>query len=141
MEKKKTAKTFKSYLQIDKGNLNDSMTTLATTIYDFGLRQSKLTDELMKLELQLEIKEAKLSGLKRAALTNVNKKYTPTETTIKDQVKYHPEIIELKEAIIEKKRLVGLAKLKNKTLYVKKDMIENISHNIREEKKSSKKIK
>ena len=139
MEKKKVS--FKTYLKIDKSNLNGSMANMATRIYDFGLRQAKLEDELLKLELKLEIVEAKISGTKRVALTNVNKRKAPTETTVKDQVKYHPETIELKEKIIDVRYLLKLAKLKSRTLFVKKDMLENIAHNVREEKRSSKEIK
>jgi len=136
-------KSFRSYLKIDKGNLNSEMGNIPVLIYDYGLKQAKIEDEINRVSSKLEITEAKIAANKRVNLTNVNKGNTRakfTEKTITDQVKIHPEVIEIKEQLIELRKVQLLAKLKVRSLVAKKEMIENIAHNIREEKRSSKKV-
>ena len=109
------------------------MAKIPSLVYDYGLQQAKLEDLLGKKRLKLDLEEAKLSSQRRVALTNINKKNAPTETTVKNQVKAHPTIVTLREEILELERKLRIAKLRTKSLVFKKEMVENISHNIRNE--------
>ena len=113
------------------------MAALPSLVYDYGLQQAKLEDTLAKKEMQLELETNKLSAQKRVQIRNLDKKKEPTETRVKNQVKVHPTIVKLREEILELERKLRIAKLRVKSLTYKKDMVENISHNIRKEREAS----
>ena len=124
---------FKNYLKIDKGNLNKELSKISTQVYDFGLKRIKLKEEIEKLELQLDLAEAKLSARVRNKYRNLKK--PPSETQIRDTVKTNPEIVELKEKLIKLNKSRRIADLRMKTLGMKATSLENIGHNIRLEGK------
>ena len=69
MEEKKVDK-FKKYLKIDNSNINGEMSKLPTLIYNYGLKEKIIKDELEDLELELEIKEAKIAAQSRVKYKN-----------------------------------------------------------------------
>lgn len=124
---------FKEHLKIDKGNMNNELSKIVTEVYDFGIKQIKLDEEVDKLELRLEIVEAKLSNHTRNKYRNLKK--TLSETHVKDIVKTNPEVTELREKLITSRKAQKLAKLRMKALLMKSNSIDNIGHNIRSEGK------
>ena len=131
MEKDK----FLERLKISKENINDDMKKSPTYLYQYGLKEISLQSEFDRLELQLEAKMATLATQYRAKYKST--KGALSETHIKDLVSANPEIIELKEKLIETKEYLRLAKLKSKALEVKRDNLINYAHNVREEIRSN----
>lgn len=126
---------FKKYLKIDNSNINDEMSKLPMLIYNYGLKSKIVKDKLEDLELELEVKESTIAAQSRVKYKNA--KNLLSETHIKDLVKSNPQLIEIKEEIKDLNKTYRLVKLKISSLKVKSEMLVNIGHNIREEKKAN----
>ena len=127
--------TFLERLKISKENINDDLRKGPTYLYQFGLKELKLQTEFDRLELQLDTKMSQLASQIRAKYRSA--KGALSETHIKDLVNIDPQIVELKEKLIETKHYLKLAKLKSKALEDKSENLINYSHNVREELRSN----
>ena len=128
-------KTFRDTIKIDRDKINDEMAKHAESLYLIGVKIEKIWEQLTVAENKLEDKVATLSATKR----NKHKrcKIDITETAIKDMVKADQEYKELRDEVTKYKKLYRLASMKKDVLKVKGEMLVNISHNVREEKKKA----
>jgi hypothetical protein len=132
---KKTGQTFREVIRINRNKINDEMAEHSEYLYDIGLKIERIWEKKEALTNQLDDREASLS----AAIRNKYKrsKIDVTETAIKQMVKSHEEYQELRDELSKVVKLYRLAKMKKEVLKEKGEMMVNISHNVREEKKKS----
>jgi hypothetical protein len=127
--------SFLEKLKISKESINDDLKKAPTYLYQFGLKELKLQAEFDRLELKLDTKMSQTASQIRAKYKSA--KGALSETHVKDLVNIDPEVIELKEKLLETKHYLKLAKLKSKALEDKGENLINYSHNVREELRST----
>lgn len=127
--------SFTEKLKINKGNITDAMIEQPTLIYQYGLKVEELNDKRNVLEERLEYFESNKAVTIRTKYARTKTKAL-SETMIKDLVNIDEEIVTKRQELIAVKKLLGLARLKMKSLEAKGISIENVGHNIREESKS-----
>jgi len=138
-EEVKKGDSFLKHLKINKETINDNLKRQATLIYQYGLKELKMAQEMDRLELKLETTMAKLAAQNRAKYKSL--KNGLSETHVKDLVNASEEVIELKEQILEYKHYLKLAKLRNKALDTKGENLINYAHNVREEQRINKPLR
>ena len=133
------SKKFLNNLKISsltRQELNKKLKKLPSLLYYYGDQHITVEYKLDEIELKLESVEAKLSARVRTR----NAKKNLSETHIKAIVNATEEVSKIKQ---QKKDIVNTLrqlKLKLKSLNMMKDVIENIGHNIRNEKKTGKSV-
>ena len=133
MAKKKRKDSFKDLISIDRDKINDEMAQHAQNLYDVGVQIESLWRKLTVIQHKLEDKEAQLSATTRNKFKR--SKIDITETAIKQMVRADEEYQELRNETFETEKLYRVAKMKKEVLKEKGEMLVNISHNVREEKK------
>lgn len=128
-------------LKINKLKLNDELSNQASHFATSAEESEILHNELQRLELQMEILGDEFYGKVREKYKNVNPKLKPNETAMKTMIRNEPKIKELREEIRKVGHAYRLARIKVEALKMKAEMLVSMAHNVRQERRSSEKLK
>ena len=128
-------------LKINRAKLNDELSDQASTYGSAAEGCEKLHREVSKLKLKIEFMTDDLTDAIRQKYRNVSAKLKPTETAIKAMIGKNTELKDLKEQYIETVHNYRMAKTQVDALKMRAEMMVSMAHNLRQERKSSDKVK
>jgi hypothetical protein len=128
-------KDFRKLIKIDRNKINDEMAQHPEHLYEIGAKIEKLWEKLTEAEETLKDQEATIASGTRNKYKR--SKIDLTETALRDIVRADKSLPPLREEVKKWQRLYRIAKMKKDVLKTKGEMMVNISHNVREEKKRS----
>ena len=123
----------KKYIEIDESDVNKTMVEHSALFAFFGavLAHAKRIQDM--LSTKLEMNEAKHKELRRVQLTGKGQKVT--ESHLNSYVLVVPELIEMREELLDAQQKYNLAKNITNSMDHQKDMLVQLSANRRAEVK------
>lgn len=129
----KKADLIKFISNTNKSNITEKMLAVPSHIYDVYILVENLEYDLRQKQNELTTIESKFFRDISTTYKNVK---TMTSTTISHHINCKPEVITKKQEIVEAQKKLGLVKAKLKALSIFSEMLTNVGHNYRMEKKT-----
>lgn len=136
IEQDENRDNFENFLDINKNNLNDKLTDIASWFDYCGEQENVLKDNLddVKHELKLAIASKKTAIRNKYRSSGIKM----TETELNDMVFASSSVVqELEKEVIETNKLLRSAKLRMTTLKVTLDSLGHLSNNVRAERQAN----